>query len=88
MAIDAHWKMGDFETKLLGLSSLPADQSHQVMTEIRKLLQPLVEGTGRQDQRIQSFISAVRENEPKVETSAETQKFIADVRSLGELKLS
>lgn len=72
-------KMDDFGTRMVELSH----NTNAETAQIRKLLQPLVVGMKREDRyyRIQSLVSIVRQNEQKVETSSQTQKFVADVRT-------
>lgn len=76
MVIGADGKVDNFESRMLKLSTLSAAEAR---AESRKLLQPLVVGMRGQEERIQSFISEVRENEAKVHISAEAQTFLAAV---------
>ncbi|CAM6089935.1 unnamed protein product [Calypogeia fissa] len=79
VVIDGNKRRDNFESKMVQLSTLFAAETNSATAQIRELLQPLVVGMRRQDERLQSFISTVRGNETKVETSSETQKFFADV---------
>ncbi|CAM6089938.1 unnamed protein product [Calypogeia fissa] len=79
VVIDGNKKRDNFEAKMVELSTLFAAESNAATSEIRKLLKPLVVGIRRQDEKLQSFISMVRGNETKLETSTEAQKFFADV---------
>ncbi|CAM6100512.1 unnamed protein product [Calypogeia fissa] len=79
VVIDGNNKRDNFEAKMVELSTLFAAESNAGTSEIRKLLKPMVSGMRRQDAKLQSFISMVRGNETKLETSIQAQKFFADV---------